>query len=276
MTYIVHGATGAQGAPVLATLHSAGHEATAAVRDPSAIDGSAVAVDFASVDSLVAAYSGATGVFVHLPVGSPDHQAEVATNVASAVAQAKVGRVVMSTSGYPLAPGSGPTILADALQAGGTSFAVLEPKLFLENLLLPPVVGAVRAEGVLRYPVRADYPLSWVSHLDVAEAAAKLLTDTSIGGRVTIGALPPLIGSDLAAGFSAHVGAPVVFEAQDPEDFGRTIMPMFGEQGARPVIDSYVWRQSQPSEVIDEDVSAQKVLGLKPRTVAQWLKDLNV
>lgn len=276
MTYIVHGATGAQGAPVLAALRAAGHEATAAVRDPSAVDGSALAVDLTSVDSLVAAYSGATGVFVHLPIGSPDLQAEVAANVASALAQVEVGRVVMSTSGYPLAPGSGPTILIDALRAGGTSFAVLEPKLFLENLLLPPVVGAVRAEGVLRYPVRADYPLSWVSHLDVAEAAAKLLTDTAVLGRVTIGALPPLLGDDLAAGFSAHVDAPVRFEAQDPEDFGLQIIPMFGEQGARPVIDSYAWRQTQPSEVIDDDVSAQALLGLTPRTVAQWLKDLDV
>ncbi len=276
MTYIVHGASGAQGAPVLSALRAAGHDATAAVRDPSTVEGSAVAVDYSSVDSLVAAYSGVAGVFVHVPVGSPDHQAEVATNVASALAQAKVGRVVMSTSGYVLAPGSGPTILADALKAGGTSFAILEPKLFLENLLLPPVVGAVTAEGVLRYPVRADYPLSWVSHLDVAEAAARLLTDTSVEGRVTVGALPPLLGDDLAAGFSAHVGAPVAFEAQDPEAFGRQIIPMFGEQGARPVIDSYVWRQGQPSEVIDEDVSAQSVLGLTPRSVTQWLKDLNV
>ncbi|VXB09956.1 SDR family oxidoreductase [Nocardioides sp. AX2bis] len=273
MTYLVHGASGAQGSPVLSALRASGHQAVAAVRDPTSIEGPAVAVDYDSVDSLVAAYRETSGVFVHLPVGSPQRQAEVAGNVAAALARSGVNRVVMSTSGYPLEDGSGPAVLATALEAGGQSFAVLEPRLFLENLLLPPVVGPARTEGVLRYPVRAHYPISWVSHLDVADAAVALLIDGSITGRVTVGALPALLGSDLADGFSTHLGTPVSFEAQDPEDFGRGIIPMFGEQAARPVIDSYVWRQTQVSDVIDEERSAQRMLGMVPRTVAQWLAD---
>ena len=70
MTFIVHGATGAQGSPVLTALRAAGHAATAAVRDPASADGLAVAVDYDSVDSLAAAYERASGVFVHLPVGN--------------------------------------------------------------------------------------------------------------------------------------------------------------------------------------------------------------
>ncbi|GAA4690393.1 SDR family oxidoreductase [Nocardioides nanhaiensis] len=276
MTFIVHGASGAQGFPVLSALRAAGHDATAAVRDPSSIVGAAVAVDYSSVDSLVSAYRDASGVFVHIPVGSPQHQSEVASNVAIALARAGVRRVVMSTSGYTLEADSGPAILAEALESSGASYAILEPKLFLENLLLPPVLGPARSEGVLRYPVRADYPLSWVSHLDVADAAVRLLTDESVTGRVTIGALPALLGSDLADGFSTYLETSVVFEAQDPEEFGRQIIPMFGEQGARPVIDSYVWRQTQVSEVIDEEPSAQRLLGLSPRTVAQWLEEAAV
>lgn len=276
MTYIVHGASGAQGSPVLAALRAAGHHAAAAVRDPASIDGPAVAADYSSVDSLVDAYQGASGVFVHLPVGSPEHQLSVATNVAVALDRADVPRVVMSTSGYPLAPGSGTAALFDALSTSGRSFAALDPKLFLENLLLPSVLEAVRQEGVLRYPVRTDYALSWVSHLDVADAAARLLNDQDVTGRVSIGALPPLLGADLALGFTDHLGTSVAFEAQDPEDFGREIIPLFGEQAARPVIDAYIWRQSQESEVIDEDVSAQRVLGLEPRHVTRWLADLGI
>ncbi len=45
MTYIIHGATGAQGAPVHAALLRAGKNVTAAVREPSSFDGAAVAVD---------------------------------------------------------------------------------------------------------------------------------------------------------------------------------------------------------------------------------------
>lgn len=276
MTYIVHGASGAQGSPVLAALRADGHHATAAVRDTASVDGPAVAADYSSVDSLVNAYQGAAGVFVHLPVGSPDYQLSVASNLATALSRADVPRVVMSTSGYPLAPGTGPAALVDSLAASGRSFAALDPKLFLENLLLPSVLDTVRLKGVLRYPVRADYELSWISHLDVADAAVRLLLDHDVNGRVSIGALPPLVGSDLAAGFANHFRTSVSFEAQDPEDFGQGIIPLFGEQAARPVIDAYIWRQNQQSEVIDEDVSTQRVLGLEPRSVDRWLSDIAI
>ncbi|MBD8207857.1 MULTISPECIES: NmrA family NAD(P)-binding protein [unclassified Microbacterium] len=46
MTIIVHGATGAQGAPLLSFLQAAGHDTTAAVRDTTKAGGKAVAVDF--------------------------------------------------------------------------------------------------------------------------------------------------------------------------------------------------------------------------------------
>ena len=70
------GATGAQGAPVAAALLAAGHYVTAAVRNPATYSGDAVAVNLGDVDSLAAAYSGAEGVFVHLPLGSAAQQRE--------------------------------------------------------------------------------------------------------------------------------------------------------------------------------------------------------
>ena len=74
MADIIHGATGAQGSPVLSALTSAGRSVVAAVRHPEAVpDGIAVRqVDLASVDSLASTYEGADGVFVHLPMGAPE------------------------------------------------------------------------------------------------------------------------------------------------------------------------------------------------------------
>ena len=276
MTFIVHGATGAQGSPVLTALRAAGHAATAAVRNVASVDGPAVAVDYASVDSLAAAYQDASGVFVHLPIGSPDQQAQYARAIGEAVGRAKPARVVLSTSGNPPVPGTGPSILVEELERQGQSFAVIEPCLFLENLLLPIVLAPVRDEGVLRYPLRADYLTSWVSHLDVADVAVALLTDSSVNGRVAVGALPALLGSDLADGFARHFDTSVRFESLQPEAFGEQITPLFGEQAARPVIDAYIWRQGQAGEVISDERSAQKLLGLTPRSVNQWLRELGI
>ncbi|MBD8703836.1 NAD(P)H-binding protein [Frigoribacterium sp. CFBP9039] len=280
MTYLIHGATGAQGSPVAAALTKSGASVAAAVRDPSTYsgDGTAVAVDLTSVASLAAAYEGVDGVFVHLPIGTNEQQLAHARNIVAAVDRARPGRVVVSTSGYPTEDdGSGANPVAaliDGLTATGVSVAIVAPRLFLENLLLPPVTAGVEKDGVLRYPIRQDYAVSWSSHLDVADVAARLLTDASVVGVVGVGALPGLVGADLAAGFAAQSGRAVQFESQEPDDFGSLIEPLFGKAGSDPVVDSYRWRATQESELIDPATSAQERLGLSPRSVEQWLVDL--
>lgn len=277
MTYIVHGATGAQGAPVAAALLAAGHHVTAAVRNPATYSGDAAAVNLGDVDSLAAAYSGAEGVFVHLPLGSAAQQHEHATTILAAVEQAKPGRVVFSTSGYELGDSddSPHGTLSRGLAASSVSAVTVAPELYLENLLLPSVTEAARDRGVLLYPIRDDYAVSWSSHLDVADVAMRLFDRTDITGVVTVGALPGLLGDDLAAGFSRHLGRDVTFEAQTPDEFGDMVMPLFGADGIAPVVDSYRWRATQPNELIDENTSAQRVLDMHPRTVEQWLHAVN-
>ncbi|MGA9869594.1 MAG: NAD(P)H-binding protein [Rhodococcus sp. (in: high G+C Gram-positive bacteria)] len=280
MTYIVHGATGAQGSPVLAALAAAGHPATAAVRDTSSVEGSAVSVDYTSVDSLVDAYTGADGVFVHIPIGPLDVQMATARSIAEAVRRARPARVVFSTSGSTIddstTPTSAPDVLARLLADSGVSHAVIEPRVFLENFLLPISLGPVRQDGVLMYPIRADYAVSWSSHLDIADIAVRLLTDHTVTGIVSVGALPGLVGADIAAGFATYLHRPVTFRAITPDHYGELITPLFGAGAAGPVVESYHHRHTLPDEVITPSRSAQKLLGIAPRSVQQWLTDLNI
>lgn len=275
MAYIVHGATGAQGSPVLSALAAAGLPAVAAVRDTSKVDGEAVAVDLSSVDSVAAAYEGAEGVFVHLPVGPLHVQRLQALVIGEAVRRARPQRVVFSTSGYTIGAGGSdldaPNVMVRELAASGVSYAIVEPRLYLENLLLLPLLAAVH-EGVLPYPLRADYATSWSSHLDVAEVVVRLLRTPEVTGIVSVGALPGLVGADLAAGFSRYLGAPVSYRAITADEMGEMIIPMFGEAGAAPVVESYRYRAGQPGEEIPADRSAQKLLGLTPRSVEDWLR----
>lgn len=285
MTYIVHGATGAQGAPVLAALLAAGKDAAAAVRRPESLPagtGSA-AVDLADAASLAEAYRGAEGVFVHLPMGAPEQAAVQARAVVEAVAEARPARVVISTSGQIVdAPGSalqspeGSPIrtLIRGVEQAGVSTAVVAPRLYLENLLLPVVAGPVRTEGMLRYPLPAGFPVSWSSHLDVADAVVRLLQDPAVTGTVAIGHVPGLVGDDLAAGFAARLGAPVRYEALTPAAFGELIAPLFGP-AAGPVVGLYQALNAQESNVIPRERSAQRVLGLVPRSVAGWLAEVS-
>ena len=287
MADIIHGATGAQGSPVLSALTSAGRSAVAAVRHLEAVPAGVVArqVDLASADSLASAYEGADGVFVHLPMGAPEAAAAQARAVVEAVAQARPGRVVISTSGQivdqpgsPLqAPADSPIMtLIDGVTGSGVPTAVVAPRLYLENLLLPVVLAPAREEGVLRYPLPASFPVSWSSHLDVAEVVARLLTDASpTTGTVGVGHLPGLTGPDLAAAFSSRLGREVRFESITPEAFGELITPFFGPAAA-PVVNLYRALNAQDGNTIAEDSSAQEILRLQPRSIGRWLEDLAV
>ena len=287
MADIIHGATGAQGSPVLSALTAAGHTAIAAVRHPETVpDGIAARqVDLASADSLTSVYEGADSVFIHLPMGAPEAATAQARAVVEAVARTRPGRVVISTSGQIVdQPGSplqatadSPIMtLIDGVTGSGVPTAVVAPRLYLENLLLPVVLAPASQEGVLRYPLPASFPVSWSSHLDVAEVVARLLTDASpTTGTVGVGHLPGLTGPDLAAALSSHLGREVRFEGITPEAFGDLITPLFGPAAA-PVVELYRALNAQAGSTIAEGSSAQELLGLRPRPIEQWLKDLAV
>ncbi|MCV4274908.1 hypothetical protein OH710_19890 [Pseudomonas capsici] len=275
MAYVVHGATGAQGAPLKNRLLVTGHDVIGSGGEGS--------LRLDSVESLTASYRGADGVFVHLPMGSEASRLRFAENIVAAVKAGKPKRVVISTSGTivdePGTPLQTPddsalALLLRGIADSGVSHAVVATRLYLENLLLPMVLEPAKSEGVLRYALRADYPVSWSSHLDVAEVAERLLTDHGVTGVVGVGQLPGLVGADLAAAFATHLGGPVSFEAATPEDFGDLLRPMFGP-AADPVVELYRALAQAKANVIDERTSAQRLLGLKPRTVDQWLAEIS-
>ncbi|WP_244631858.1 SDR family oxidoreductase [Plantibacter sp. CFBP 8804] len=275
--YIVHGATGAQGAPVVTALTAAGFNAIGAVRDVTRIGGPAMVVDLSSTEALIRAYRGSGGVFIHLPEGRPeDHRAQM-TAVSRAIRVARPKRVVMSTSGHAIGPGSGSAIaiLHHELQAIGVPFAVVEPQISLENLLAPQIFDAALREGVLRLPMHRDVRLRWSSHLDVADTVTQLFHQ-HVGGRVLVGASPGLSGPDIAAGFSRYFEREIAYEAISQDAFLE--LSAFADGGAvsgQSVVDRLHRAQVQ-SRATDGSVSAVSLLGLRPRAVHEWLGDLGI
>jgi uncharacterized protein YbjT (DUF2867 family) len=280
MTYVIHGATGAQGAPVVTALTAAGKPVTALTRNPdAAVDGArVVAAGYSSAKELAEAYRGADGVFVHLPVVSEEDRRTYARNILAAVREARPDRVVFSTSGAPIDPDTGgaAAVLAVGLAEAGVPHAVIEPTFYLENLLMPFVIDTVRERGALPYPLRADFPASWASHLDIADAAAALFDRQDVTGAVSVGQYPAITGPDLAEAFGVHFGKEVVFEPITPEQFRTSVAPLIGEGPAADVAEAYAAMSTLPDRSISPENSAQKLLGVTPRTTGQWLTDIGL
>jgi uncharacterized protein YbjT (DUF2867 family) len=281
MIYVIHGATGAQGAPVVAALAATGKSVTALTRNPDAVVPGAqrvVAAGYSSAADLIDAYRGAAGVFVHLPVASEEDRRLFAGNILTAVHEARPDRVVFSTSGFPIDPaiGGAAATLAAGLADSGVSPAVIAPELYLENLLMPHVIDPVRERGVLPYPIRADFPVSWASHLDIADAVVALLDRTDVAGVVSVGQYPAITGPDLAEAFGARLGRDVVFDQITPEEFRTSVAPLIGESAAADIAGAYQAMSAMPGRSITPETSAQKLLGVTPRTTSQWLADIGL
>ncbi|MDX3748136.1 SDR family oxidoreductase [Streptomyces sp. AK08-02] len=280
MTYVIHGATGAQGAPVVSALASARKPVTAVTRNENAVvDGArVVAAAYSSPADLTDAYRGAAGVFVHLPVASEEDRQIFAGNILAAVREARPARVVFSTSGIPMDPaiGGAAATLAAGLADSGVSHAVIAPELYLENLLMPYVIDSVRERGVLPYAIRADFAVSWASHLDIADVAVALFERPDVTGTVSVGQYPAITGPDLADAFGTRLGREVVFEPITPEEMRTSIAPLVGEGAAADIAGAYQAMSTMPGRSIAPENSAQKLLGLTPRTTSQWLADIGV
>ncbi|WGL29780.1 NmrA family NAD(P)-binding protein [Pectobacterium brasiliense] len=280
MKYIIHGATGAQGAPLFKKLLAEGKNVFAAIRDPANVgDGRGIGVDLSSVESLVKAYTDADGVFVHLPLGSEETRLSYAHNISEAINKARPKRVVISTSGWKLVGSNEkhalPTLVRE-VENTGVSVATVAPVQYLENLLLPIIIEAVKQELKLPYPLRADFPVSWSSHLDIADVASVLLSDSSVTGVVSVGLLPAVTGSELAEAFSRYFGHTIRYESITPQEFGKKLAVLFGEAAANEVADAYEAKAKTRDSAIDTHTSAQSLLGLSPRTVEQWLHEIKI
>jgi uncharacterized protein YbjT (DUF2867 family) len=156
------------------------------------------------------------------------------------------------------------------------SHAVIAPELYLENLLMPYVMDSVRERGVLPYPIRADFPVSWASHLDIADAAAALFERPDVTGVVSVGQYPAITGPDLAAAFAARLGRDVVFEQISPDEFRTSVAPLIGEGPAAGIAEAYRAMSAMPGRSITPENSAQKLLDVTPRTTTEWLADVGL
>jgi len=178
-------------------------------------------------DALAEAFDGSSSVFWLLPPDATaqsveEHLLAFARPLRDALVGSTVQRVVYVTGFSTGLTGAAedPNLDLDGLiAAAGVSTRALRLPALMENLLQQ--VGSVVHRGTFSYPVSPDRPLPTVATRDVADAAARLLTDDSWTGREIL----PLLGAedlsydDMARTMSDVLGRPVRYQQADPGPF---------------------------------------------------------
>ena len=238
---LVYGATGSQAQTVPTHLLRAGHQPYVVTRsaDKAAHHAKAGAIvvegDMSNADRLRELSEGMDAVSLLIPFfANPFEVADYGRQAIDAAKAAGAKLLVWNTSGaiQPIRTGD-PSIdvgidVRDYLQESGLPHIVLQPSMYLENLLGPWTAPFVANENRVAYPVPADMPVSWIASDDVsALVAAALQRPDLTGNNWPISGLENPDGSVLARAFSEGLGRELTYYAMPPRDFWAIMNGLF-------------------------------------------------
>jgi NAD(P)H dehydrogenase (quinone) len=269
--------TGAQQSAIAARFRDAGWSVRGTSRTGAA--GPAGATHRADLDTgegLEAAFAGADVAVLTLPQDHrPGAMARIAATVARAAGASGVKRLVLNTAGT-LAEDAASGLSADlrearqAVREGAAPFVVLQPTVFMDNLLAPWSLPAIVEQGVLAYPAPEAAPISWLSHRSLADYVFAAATAPDVAGQeFRIGGPEALTGLDVCARLSERLGRSIRYERIPLEDFAAGIDQAFGPPAGQRIASLYARLESEPSAMAT-DLATSDRLGVAPETFAAF------
>lgn len=220
---LVTGAAGKTGQAVTAALARAGASVRALIRNASHSETmralgarEVVAADMRLASDLRRAVEGVRAVYHICPNVSPDELPMGAALIEAARA-AGVERFVYHSVLHPQAEAMphhwAKLRVEETLFTSGLNFTILQPAAYMQNLLAGWT--SIIEDGALRNPYPVETRLSLVDLEDVAEAAARVLTEPGhVGATYELVGTPPLPQTEVAAMLSEALGRPVRAEAE--------------------------------------------------------------
>ncbi|MFD3509663.1 NmrA family NAD(P)-binding protein [Nocardia sp. NPDC058666] len=265
-------ASGTQSTAIANALTVAGASVRALTRATAPLDSSS---------ALAATLEGADVVVYTAPLDYTPAVAEFAANVAAAAAAAGVRRVVYNANTRIPSESTGAAGFESRrdtwqiLTAGSVPVTAVEPAIYLENLLAPGVLSAEPVGGglVLRYPLPAQVPVSWISLADLGRVVAAACTQGRPGEIVHPGP-PAITGQQLADTVATTLGVPVGFASVDPAAFERGLGIAIGAGPAAGVASIYHWLAEHPdSRAMSPDPGRRSVWLPSPTPIADWVAE---
>lgn len=224
---LVAGATGSQGGAVADALLSRGHAVIALARNPESENarrlmerGATVAAgDFTDRDALIRAATGADAAYIMTTPFEMGTAAETEQGIrmveamkSAAIGHLVFGSVASADQGTGIPHFDSKYEVEKRLASIGVAYSIVAPVYFMENLLAPWNLPALR-EGKLALAMPADRPLQQVAVSDIGAFAAALIErrEAVFGKRYDI-AGDELTGAQMAAVIARASGREIRYE----------------------------------------------------------------
>ncbi len=288
-TLAIFGATGAQGSAVVREALSQNLNVRAVARDSAKVaqmhpEAAAFSATLEDEIAIAKALDGVDAAFLHLPMPSGPNDAQVwLKNFITAAHKVSLPFLVFTTSGpagsryASSAVVDGTTAGRDAVANCGIPAIILQPAIYLENLLPDLFVPDLRSKGILDYPpLPTTTKVQWTSHLDQALIAVAALQRNDLAGNsYEIGTPDALSGSELAEQIAGWIGRSVEFEPITPVQFGQRVEKAFGSPAIGFALgDLYgSLAKLEGNDMAVDTVKLEQTFGVKLASVADHIKN---
>ena len=177
MRVAVTGAAGKTGSAVRQALSASGADVVPLVHRPRGLDGERVA-DLANPADIRGALDGVEALYLIAPNVHPDEPALLAPTLAACSERGV--RVVYHSVMHPYSPQMPHHLdkarVEDSLHRSDLSWTILQPASYADNALAP--LQTLGDDGIWRVPYDVDQPFTPIALDDLAQVAARVLTQT--------------------------------------------------------------------------------------------------
>ncbi len=160
-----------------------------------------------------------------------------------------------------------------ALAANGTGAletVVLEPTVYMDNLLAPWSLPAITGEGVLGCPAPAEASISWVSHRSLGEFARAAVESGAPGRAYPIGGPEALTGAQLCRTLGERLEREVRYERIPLDAFAAALDGISDAPGGQRVAGLYRSLERHPRAAA-RDAAAFDALGVRPESLRDFV-----
>ena len=291
---LVIGATGDQGHPLLTRLIDAGMTPVAALRNPTALQGTefanveTVKADLYDPQSMIDAAQGIDAIAANLPFVFDRAQAKtIGDNMATAACKNGVKKIVFNTSCFVADTDNdnpahdGRRDIEQAIFDSGVDYAIFEPKVFMDNMIRSWNKPLIVNQGVFGYPAKPDLLISWICLDDVAAYMVEALVRDDIpNGRYAIGGPEALVGDQVAERLSIATGKEVCFKSLTPDQFASDMsLLVTGSAEVEPlsIYDGMAsfyrfYNAQNVSPLIADNAAINALFAHRPASLEQWAK----
>ncbi|MES2446346.1 MAG: NmrA family NAD(P)-binding protein [Bacteroidota bacterium] len=291
MKILVFGATGSQQFNIIGEAKKKGAEVIAATSSENSFEkltqagATPVFANLADADKINEITKGIDAIAFIIPVSLPNpfDGLQYAKNVIDAAKVNGVKKLVWNTSAWLESQKIGSPLDAlkldvqDYLKDSGVDYVIIEPTIYMENMMGPFCAPFITNEKKLAYPTPEAMPTGWIATRDVSAFVVEAIYNEDLkADNFKISGLENLKGNDLASAFSNGVGEEIVYYPQKPQEFGDILKPMVGEAGANSVAAYYESLQNAteyPSKFNPNMSEVLEKLPVKMTSLEDWASD---